>query len=120
MEIGNEMNKQAAAPAGAGAAAMSAAAPAAAGTPPAGGVKQGVERLIIIAKGSDREEWIMAGEEVIVFRCPKCSTVFTVERDGTVTAYSSLDALIEELIEEWNLLLSDEGVTVVETRVERW
>ncbi|MEM1929973.1 MAG: hypothetical protein QXH81_08405 [Thermofilaceae archaeon] len=100
-------------------------APAAAGSPPAGDAKQGavkerVERIVIIARGSDGEEWIMAGEETIVFRCPRCGSVFTVERDGTVTFYHSLGALIEELTDEWNFLLRDEGVTVVEVKVERW
>jgi len=124
MEIRNEMNKQAAAPAGAGAAAMSAAAPAAAGTPPAGGAKQGVvrgrvERFVIVMRGSDGDEWVAAGEETIVFACPGCGSVFTVERDGTVTVFPSIDALIQDLIAEWNLLLEDEGVTVQEARVER-
>ncbi|MEM1930304.1 MAG: hypothetical protein QXH81_10065 [Thermofilaceae archaeon] len=126
MEIGNEMNKQAAAPAGAGAAAMRVDAPAAAGTPPAGGAKQGavvrgrVERLVIVMRGSDGDEWIAAGEETIVFACPGCGSVFTVERDGTVTVFLSIDDLIQDLIAEWNLLLEDEGVRVVEVRVERW
>lgn len=100
---------------------MSAAAPAAAGSPPsAGGVKERVERLVIFARGSDGKEWIMAGEETIVFICPHCSTVFTVERDGTVAAYRSIDDLIKEMVEEWNYLLKDENVSVVEVRIERW
>ncbi|MEM4454701.1 MAG: hypothetical protein QXT28_08340 [Thermofilaceae archaeon] len=82
--------------------------------------KERMERLVIYAKGSDGDEWVMAGEETIVFACPRCGAVFTVERDGSVTLYSSLDALIRELVEEWNFLLADEGVTVVETRVEKW
>ncbi|MEM2677880.1 MAG: hypothetical protein QXU62_04480 [Thermofilaceae archaeon] len=100
---------------------MSAAAPAAAGSPPsAGGVKERVERLVIYGIDSAGEKFIMAGEETIVFVCPHCAAAFTVERDGTVTFYRSLDVLIKDLIDEWNLLLEDEGVTVQEVRVERW
>jgi len=91
----------------------------AAASPPSAG-KERVERLMVYAKDSDGDEWVVAGEETIVFACPRCGSVFTVERDGTVTLYSSLDALIRELVEEWNLFLADEGVTVVEIRVEKW
>lgn len=60
------------------------------------------------------EEIVLAGEEDIVFRCPRCGTAFIVE-GGRVLVFKNMDDLVKYLVESVSHLFK-----VKKVRVEEW